>query len=102
MEAEPEARSVCTVCKSCRKPVLFVKDEKGTWQILDAGAPVFILSGFVEDVGRSVAEYGARALVEVSGCERVRHAFVSHFVTCPNASAHSIRGNAAKPSGDPR
>lgn len=61
-------------CRTCGKKVSFVKDENGKTQILDLAAPVYTTAN------------------EGEACFRCDHAYVSHFATCPQASAHSKRG----------
>lgn len=68
-------------CKGCGKPVLFVKDEKGTTQVLDARAPIFHFNGGDIDGTFTV--------------HRLSSAWVSHFATCPNASEFSKGKRAA-------
>jgi len=63
-----------TRCKSCDAPIHFLRDRSGKIQVLDARPPIWKA---VKDPDGSV------------WCERVEHAAVSHFATCPNAAAHS-------------
>lgn len=61
-----------TPCRGCNAPVYFVKDEKGTTQVLDARVhPIYAL-GTADGLGP------ADGLAH-----RVRGLHISHFVTCP-------------------
>ncbi len=70
-----------STCRSCGKKVLFIKDEKGTTQVLDLVAPVFNLPALQE--GEDPGDWML--------CKRSRSSFVTHFATCPKASSHSKR-----------
>lgn len=61
-------------CKDCGRPVYFVKDDKGTVQVLDESAPVYVQ---IRD-----ADGGSQQVMKIEG-------FVSHFSTCPKANEFS-------------
>lgn len=62
-------------CRGCGRPVLFALDEKGTQQILDARAPVFLVDIYTPAEPNRVARCAA--------------GYVSHFATCPAAEHFS-------------
>lgn len=64
-------------CKSCERSVLFAKDTEGKTQILDPSAPVF------EIWGDDNKAQGSKLV------KRDRHAYVTHFATCPDATEFS-------------
>lgn len=62
-------------CRGCGKPVFFAVDELGTRQVLDAVAPVYIVSSSLFQAELHVARHAS--------------AYVSHFATCPAADHFS-------------
>jgi hypothetical protein len=69
-----------TRCDACDKPIVFARDSKGKWQVLDPSPPVW-------DVVE--ADDGSMK------CDRAKRSFVSHFVTCsdPNRFSRSRRSS---------
>lgn len=61
-------------CKACGRKLLFVRDENGRLHPLDAEAPVFVLT--TDLYGQAIAV-------------RAANSYVTHFATCPKASAFS-------------
>ncbi len=64
-------------CKGCGRPLVWVKDEKGTKHPLDPIAPVYFITGHT-DAGTPIAK-------------RNENAYVSHFATCSKAREFSGR-----------
>lgn len=72
-------------CKGCQKEVVFLKDENGKTQILDAKAPVYA----VKEVTIPVEQSGLVLHKKEKRCVRVKDAFVTHFATCSHADQFS-------------
>lgn len=67
-------------CKGCGRKVYFLKDEKGTTQILDAVAPCYQIEQYnLTGATPQTVEMEVKVT-------RNRLAFVSHYATCPKAS----------------
>lgn len=81
-------------CKGCGKPVIFVKDEKGTTQVLDASAPVYQATSYRTTAGLSSVVFGLQSgdfdqITSIEGVQRTPIAWVSHFSTCNVANQFS-------------
>lgn len=85
-------------CKGCGKPVIFVRDDQGKTQILDARAPVYSLASFTEYEGKNANVDGVAAVAAIHTVSRDRIAFVTHFATCAKANAFSA-SNKSKSGG---
>lgn len=72
-------------CKGCGREVLFMKDENGKTQILDAVAPTYVVVGpdRCERTGKDIPE----------------RVLVSHFATCRQADRFSAANKKPK-AGD--
>lgn len=69
-------------CTACGRPVMFLRDEKGTVQVLDTVAPVYqVLIAAGEG--------------DAPGVTRLRSAYVSHFATCTSPSQFSRKHKGA-------
>lgn len=66
-------------CRGCKAPIIFAVTEQGRTIPLDVRAPTYRVKQ--EDDGTLRAQ-------------RTRGVLVSHFATCPKASAFSRRGMA--------
>lgn len=64
-------------CKGCERPILYAKDTDGKTQVLDPSAPVY------EIWGDDNKAQGSKLV------KRDRHAYVTHFATCPDATEFS-------------
>jgi hypothetical protein len=69
-------------CKSCGKPILWAKTEKGSRIPLD---PTPVPNGNIDFFLPSEAAVYMKADPNVSR-------FVAHFVTCPDAAKHRRKG----------
>lgn len=70
-------------CRGCKAPIIFAVTEQGRTIPLDVRAPTYRVKQ--EDDG---------TLPGTLRAQRTRGVLVSHFATCPKASAFSRRGMA--------
>lgn len=83
-------------CSTCERPIIWAKSPAGAALPLDARpAVMYVLEGDQAVAVRPVPEADRPWLFEADG-EGARanepKTYVSHFLTCPQATAHSKRG----------
>jgi len=76
-------------CSFCGKSVVWATDDKGTRQILDPSAPVFLVSPSAERCdranGKGYSSIGPVGSIDLAPRQDRTH-MVSHWSTCPKAA----------------
>lgn len=75
MASDTTTRPGYSACRGCGKEILWATDDKGTRHPLDTVPPTFVV---IEDAVKKGYYRAVRS-----------QAYVSHFATCPQASAFS-------------
>lgn len=80
-------RPAVTVCRACGARILFIKTVKGKTMPVDAEPVSFVpdTNGFAKYV--TADGYVVTGVIPLPGDKDVHEGYISHFATCPSASA---------------